>query len=155
MCFRHPLCPVTALTFRTGVDVPYRFDSSRLVAAVFGLMPRVHASGETEQVGRITKCGDAMVRAMLYEAANVMMTRCKADNWLKSWALGVARRRGARKEGRIGPPACRGAASHVERRNQILHGRADCHDRLTGINNHARRENAESVWARMTALGDS
>lgn len=30
-------------------------------------------------------------------AANVMMTRCKADNWLKSWALGVAKRRGARK----------------------------------------------------------
>ena len=31
------------------------------------------------------------------KAANVMMTRCKADNWLKSWALGIARRRGARK----------------------------------------------------------
>lgn len=48
-------------------------------------------------VGRITKCGDAMVSALLYEAANVMMTRCRADNWLKSWALGIARRRGARK----------------------------------------------------------
>ncbi|WP_273795096.1 hypothetical protein [Brucella intermedia] len=34
---------------------------------------------------------------MLYEAANVMMTRCKTDNWLKSWAIGIARRRGARK----------------------------------------------------------
>lgn len=89
--------PVTALTFRTGVDAPWRFGRSRLVAAVFGLTPRVHASGETEQIGRITKCGDAMVRAMLFEAANVMMTRCRADNWLKSWALGIARRRGARK----------------------------------------------------------
>lgn len=48
-----------------------------------------------EQVGRITKCGDAMVRAMLCEAANVIMTRCKAANWLKSLALGIARRRGA------------------------------------------------------------
>ncbi len=64
---------------------------------MFGLTPRVHASGEVEQVGRITKCGDAMVRALLYEAANVMMTRCRADNWLKSWALKVARRHGARK----------------------------------------------------------
>jgi transposase len=54
--------PVVALTFRTGVDVAHRFDKSRLVAAVFGLTPRVHASGEVEQVGRITKCGDAMVR---------------------------------------------------------------------------------------------
>jgi transposase len=89
--------PVVALTFRTGVDVVHRFDKSRLVAAVFGLTPRVHASGEIEQVGRITKCGDAMVRALLYEAANVMMTRCRADNWLKSWALGIARRRGVRR----------------------------------------------------------
>lgn len=89
--------PVTALTFRTAVDVVHRFDRSRLVAAVFGLTPRVHSSGEMEQIGRITKSGDSMVRAMLYEAANVMMTRCRADNWLKTWALGVARRRGARK----------------------------------------------------------
>ena len=89
--------PVTALAFRTGVDVPHRFNSSRLVAAVFGLTPRVHASGETEQIGRITKCGDGMVRWLLYEAANVMLTRCRARNWLKSWALAIARRRGARK----------------------------------------------------------
>ena len=61
------------------------------------MTPRVHSSGEMQQVGRITKCGDAMVRGLLYEAANVMMTRCRADNWLKSWALGIARRRGARK----------------------------------------------------------
>ncbi|MBM3641257.1 MAG: transposase [Alphaproteobacteria bacterium] len=65
---------VVALMFRTGVDVAHRFDK-RLVAAVFGLTPAVHASGEIEQVGRITKCADAMVRALLYEAANVMMTR--------------------------------------------------------------------------------
>jgi len=31
------------------------------------------------------------------DAANVMLTRCRADNWLKSWAFGIARRRGARK----------------------------------------------------------
>ena len=89
--------PVVALTYRTGVDIAHRFDKSRVVAAVFGLTPRVHASGEIEQVGRITKCGDAMVRALLYEAANVMMTRCRAENWLRSWALKVAKRHGARK----------------------------------------------------------
>jgi len=88
---------VTALAFRTGVDIPQRFESSRMVGAIFGLTPRVHASGEVEQVGRITKCGDAMVRWLLYEAANVMLTRCKTDNWLKSWALSIARRRGMRK----------------------------------------------------------
>lgn len=76
--------PVTALIFRSGVDVPRRFDHSRLVAAIFGLTPRVYASGEMELIGRITECGDSMVRALLYEAANVMLTRCKADNWLKT-----------------------------------------------------------------------
>lgn len=38
-----------------------------------------------------------MVRALLYEAANVMLTRCHADNWLTSWAVGIARRCGERK----------------------------------------------------------
>jgi transposase len=88
---------VTALAYRTGVDVAQRFDKSRLVGAVFGLTPRVYASGEMEQIGRIAKCGDGMVRWLLYEAANVMLTRCRSDNWLKSWALNVARRRGMRK----------------------------------------------------------
>lgn len=62
--------PITALTFRTAVDAVHGFEGSRFVAAVFGLTPRVHSSGETEQTGRITKSGDSMVRAMLYEAAN-------------------------------------------------------------------------------------
>jgi transposase len=88
---------MTALAFRTGVDLPHRFEKSRLVGAIFGLTPRVYASGETEQIGRISKCGDGMVRWLLYEAANVMLTRCKAGNWLKSWAANIAKRRGARK----------------------------------------------------------
>lgn len=88
---------MTALAYRTGIDIPQRFAKSRLVGPALGLTPRVHASGETETIGRITKCGDAMTRWLLYEAANVMLTRVKADNWLKTWALGVARRRGMRK----------------------------------------------------------
>lgn len=38
-----------------------------------------------------------MTRWLVYEAANVMLTRVKGDNWLKSWALDVAKRRGIRK----------------------------------------------------------
>lgn len=88
---------ITALAYRTGVDVAQRFEKSRLVGAIFGLTPRVHASGEMERIGRISKCGDGMVRWLLYEAANVMMTRCRTDNWLRNWALDVARRRGMRR----------------------------------------------------------
>ena len=47
--------------------------------------------------GGISKVGDAMVRAALYEAANVMLTRSGKFSTLKRWALGVARRRGMRR----------------------------------------------------------
>jgi len=87
---------MTALAFRTGMDLPHRFAKSRLVGPALGLMPRVQASGETDTVGRIARCGDAMIRWLLYEAANVMLTCVKADNWLKSLALVVAKRGGMR-----------------------------------------------------------
>lgn len=38
-----------------------------------------------------------MLRWLLYEAANAILTRCKSQNWLKDWAYNVARRRGLRK----------------------------------------------------------
>jgi transposase len=88
---------MTALAFRTGVDIASRFEKSQTVGAIFGLTPRIYASGEVEHVGRITKCGDGLVRWLLYEAANSILTRCKGQNWLKDWALNVARRRGMRK----------------------------------------------------------
>jgi hypothetical protein len=36
---------------------------------------RRYASGEIDWTGRISKCGDAMLRSYLYEAANVLLTR--------------------------------------------------------------------------------
>ena len=86
--------PVTALTFRATVDVPARFARSRAVGAHFGLTPRKWQSGEVDRMGRISKCGDAMMRTALYEAANVMLTRTKRWSWLKAWAMQVAKRRG-------------------------------------------------------------
>ena len=47
--------------------------------------------------GGISKAGDAMVRAALYEAANVMLTRASKFSSLKRWALEVAKRRGMRR----------------------------------------------------------
>lgn len=86
--------PVTALTFRSSVDVPARFARSRSVGAHFGLVPRKWQSGEIDRMGRISKCGDAMMRTALYEAANVMLTRTTRWSWLKAWAMQVAKRRG-------------------------------------------------------------
>ncbi len=86
--------PVTALTFRASVDVPSRFARSRSVGAHFGLVPRKWQSGEVDRTGRISKCGDAMMRAALYEAANALLGRTTRWSWLKAWAMGVAKRRG-------------------------------------------------------------
>ena len=86
--------PVTALTFRATVDVPARFARSRSVGAHFGLTPRKWQSGEIDQMGRISKCGDVMMRAALYDAANSVLTRTTRWSWLKAWSMQVAKRRG-------------------------------------------------------------
>lgn len=89
--------PVVALTFRATVDVSVRFRNSRAVGAVFGLTPRRHQSGEVDRMGSISKCGDAMMRTLLFEAAQVMLTRTKTWSWLKAWGMKVARRRGMKR----------------------------------------------------------
>ncbi|MBA3599578.1 MAG: IS110 family transposase [Methylibium sp.] len=88
---------VVAITFRSGVDDPMRFRRSRDVGPHFGLTPRKYQSGEIDVTGSISKVGDRMVRTALYEAASVMLTRTVRMSPLKSWALGVARRRGTKK----------------------------------------------------------
>jgi len=89
--------PIVALTFRAAVDQPERFRSSKSVGACFGLTPRRHQSGETDRSGPISKAGDASVRVALFSAAHVMMTRAAAWSSVKAWAMGVARRRGAKR----------------------------------------------------------
>ena len=89
--------PVVALTYRATIDVPARFKNSKAVGAVFGLTPSKYQSGEINRTGAISKCGDAMMRVMLYEAAQVMLTRTNKWSWLKAWAMKIARQRGMKK----------------------------------------------------------
>lgn len=87
----------TSAAFAAAIDDADRFKRSRAAGAYFGLVPRRYQSGETEWTGRITRHGDAMVRKLLYEAANSILTRSRKSFALKSWALKIARRRGLRK----------------------------------------------------------
>jgi transposase len=89
--------PVVALTYRATVDVPARFRNSKAVGAVFGLTPSKYQSGEINRTGAISKCGDEMMRVMLYEAAQIMLTRTNKWSWLKAWAMKIARHRGMKK----------------------------------------------------------
>ena len=88
---------LVALTYRAAVDDPGRFHSSKAVGAHFGLTPKKYQSGETDLDGGISKVGDGMVRTALYEAAHIMLTRTTRFSGLKAWAMGVAKRRGAKR----------------------------------------------------------
>jgi hypothetical protein len=54
-----------------------RFANARLLASYVGWVPSVHQSGATLQLGGITKAGTAPLRAVLVQAAQVLMFRCR------------------------------------------------------------------------------
>lgn len=89
---------IVALTYASAIDDPARFRSSKRAGPLFGLTPKKYQSGETDRSGRISKIGDAAVRAALYEAAHIMLTKpIKGCSRLKSWAMRIARRAGMNK----------------------------------------------------------
>jgi transposase len=76
---------IVALTYASAIDDPARFRSSKRAGPLFGLTPKKYQSGETDRSGRISKIGDASVRAALYEAAHIMLTKpIKGCSRLKS-----------------------------------------------------------------------
>ena len=132
---------VVALTYRATVDQPQRFVHSRAVGAHVGLTPRRHQSGEIDYDGGISKSGDTMLRTMLYEAAQVLLTQSRHWSWLKAWghegrtAPGhAARHRRCRTSpGRRPPP-------HVDRRHRLPLGQRTRHrgrGRLTRFSNRS------------------
>ena len=70
-------------------------------------------AGETARIGRVSKCGDAMMRVALYEAAFVALTRSQGRwNPLKAW--GMDHRQAARNP--KGDRRCRPqAGNHLHR----------------------------------------
>lgn len=88
---------VTALAYRAVIDDPSRFKKSSYVGAYLGLTPRRYQSGEVDRSGRISKCGDGLMRSYLYEAATVILSRIRKWSSLKAWGARLARRVGAKK----------------------------------------------------------
>jgi transposase len=65
----HPgVGPVTALAMVLTIGPAKRFASPRQVASYFGLIPSEHSSGGRQQLGRISKQGNAFLRFLLVEA---------------------------------------------------------------------------------------
>jgi transposase len=89
--------PVVSLAFTSTIDIPQRFKNSKAVGPILGLTPKLNESGESKRVGRLSLCGDAMMRTLLVEAAQVLLTRVAKWSWLRAWAMNIAKRSGMRK----------------------------------------------------------
>lgn len=89
--------PIVSVTYRAVIDKPLRFTRSRDVAAHIGLTPMTRQSGTMDLRGRISKRGNKHLRSALYNAAQSILSRSRQTFPLKTWAMEVAGRRGARK----------------------------------------------------------
>lgn len=89
--------PATAAAFVATIDDPHRFPDGERVAAYLGLTPSVYQSGETEYRGRITKTGDKLLRWLLVEAANVLLSRSGTPCDLQAWGLKLQEAKGVGK----------------------------------------------------------
>jgi transposase len=88
---------VVALAFTSALEDPARFRRSSSVGAYLGLTPTRHQSGEVDRAGRISRCGDGLVRSYLYEEACTLIKRCKRPCPLRNWGLSLIDRVGSKK----------------------------------------------------------
>lgn len=89
--------PICALTFRTSIEDPDRFQRSEDVGAFAGLAPRRNQSGDRDVSGHISRAGDPLLRSALYEAANSLLSRVKRPCALRDWGLALAERKDAKR----------------------------------------------------------
>jgi transposase len=88
---------VVALAYASVIDDPERFARSSSVGAYVGLTPRRFQSGEEDYTGRISRCGDALLRGYLFEAAGIILHRVAKWSVLKAWGMRLLKRIGAKK----------------------------------------------------------
>ena len=89
--------PINALSYVSTIEDPTRFCHSADVGADLGRTPKRYQSGEIDHAGRISKCGDGLLRSYLFEAANVLLTKCQRWSALKAWGVRLAKRIGLKK----------------------------------------------------------
>ena len=88
----HPgVGPLTALAFELVIGTPERFHCGKQIASYVGLVPSEESSGNRRQLGHISKQGNALLRYLLVEAAQVTI-RTQAQ-W-RSRFFHLAMRRG-------------------------------------------------------------
>jgi len=88
---------ITALAYVAAVERPEEFKNGRAVSAWVGLTPTRYQSGQIDIAGRISRQGDTHLRTYLYEAANTVLTRSRADTAIKRWGLALKVRVGHKR----------------------------------------------------------
>ena len=88
---------VVAASYVAAIELPANFKHARDVGAWAGLTPRRFQSGEMDYDGHISRRGDERLRALLYEAATVILTRVRSASALRSWALALKKRLGFKR----------------------------------------------------------
>jgi transposase len=89
--------PLTASALVATIDVIGRFDGAHQLEAYLGVVPGERSSGEKRRIGRITKAGNSRARWLLVEAAwRILRSKAPETAALRSWASGIAMRRGRR-----------------------------------------------------------
>jgi transposase len=85
------------LAYVSVIDDPRRFARSSSVGAYLGLTPRRFQSGQEDYTGRISRCGDKLLRTYLFEAAGIILHRLAKWSALKVWGMRLLKRIGAKK----------------------------------------------------------
>src|SRR6476620_2293732 len=68
----HPgVGPLTALAYELVIGTPERFHNGKQIASYVGLVPEENSSGDRRRLGHISKQGNALLRFLLVEAAQV------------------------------------------------------------------------------------
>ena len=88
---------IVALTFKSAIDDPGRFQRARDVGPWLGLTPSRYQLGQIDRMGRTSQAGDAGLRTVLYEAAATILGRMTHWSALKAWGVRIARRSCAKK----------------------------------------------------------
>ena len=89
--------PITAVAYVAALERPDTFKRSCAVGAWLGLTPRRFQSGEIDYDGHISRRGDGQLRALLYEAAAVLLTRVRTESGLRRWGLILRNRLGFKR----------------------------------------------------------
>lgn len=90
--------PVTALTFVLELDNDAsRLRNSRAAGALVGLRPSRRESGESKPELGITKVGNTMLRKLLVQCAQYILSRNGEDSALRRWGLGLAAGKGGKR----------------------------------------------------------